>query len=117
MAPAYAGIVVVLRVNPPYPNYKPPWASVEDKKKAAEMRQAEPWLSEFWYMRARLVKSVTIPGNLTEDGEPETIEINYSPWALYELEGDETFDPRITMWATGQFGQRGEELFERAAKN
>jgi hypothetical protein len=68
-------------------------------------------------MRARLIKSVTIPGNLTDSGEPEVIDINYSPKALYDLEGDERFDPRITMWATGQFGLRGDELFERASKN
>jgi hypothetical protein len=117
LAPVYAGVEVVLRVNPPYPNYRPPWADIEDKAEAAGMRAAEPWLSEFWYMRARLIKSVTIPGNLTEGGEPEVIAINYSARALYDLESDEGFDPRITAWATAQFGMHNDELFERAAKN
>jgi hypothetical protein len=117
LAPAYEGITITLRVNPPYPAYRPPWADVEDRAEAAEMRKAEPWLAEFWYMRARLIKSVTVPGSLTDDGKPETIEINYDARVLYDLESDERFDPRITMWATAQFGERGDELFERAAKN
>lgn len=109
LAPEYAGIVVVVRLNPDFPAYTVPDPSTGSGP--------EVWQTEVMFRRARFVQRVLIPGRFTDDGQDVEVAIDQDPLKLYELETAEGFDPRITQWATTQVILRREELWQARLKN
>lgn len=105
LSPEYAGVQVVMRLNPPILDYKAPWDGVEDQAKREDMMQAEPWAAAFYVRRAMSFVSVVIPGKFTDDNLMEVVEINQAR-DLWVLESRSDFDPVITLWASGQWADK-----------
>ena len=104
LAPEYAGITVVVRLNPDFPVYEAP-------------AEAAPWQTELYFRRARFLLRVMVPGQFVDGGEALTIEIDGDARRLWELETAEGFDPRITQWATTEVVLHREQLWEDRLKN
>ena len=116
----YTGVIVTYRLNLPFIDYEFPWESVPDEKaretKRREILEAEPWMSEFFYLTARAVESVTFPAEYLGGGKDQTIETPDAK-ALYDLMHTPGFDQQIILWSQEQYQRERQAWLASETKN
>lgn len=81
----YPGLVLVLWLNTDSQDWQPP-------------QDAQPWDRYGWWQVSRIVERVIVPGDYSEDGEEQVIELPDQK-AVYDLSNADGFDPAILTWA------------------
>jgi hypothetical protein len=99
----YPGLLVRFWLNPTGEHYEPP-------------ENGEAWESSYWYGLGRAIQSITIPAEMTEDGEDVVIDVPDGK-ALYELVDTPGFDYQIVIWALGQYQEQRQARLQAELKN
>lgn len=99
----YPGLVVRCWLNVTYDDWEPP-------------EKPEKWDTLYYYGLGRLLETVLIPGEYTESGEAETVELPGGK-AVYDLEHTRGFDAVILTWAVEQLGRERQARYRAELKN
>ena len=116
----YPGMVVTYRLNLPYEDHEFPWEVIKDAKsqeqRKAEILEAEPWESEFYYYLGRIVVSVTFPAEFLGGGKAQTVETPDAR-AVHDLMFTPGFDQQIILWSQEQYQRKRTEWLASETKN
>lgn len=99
----YPGLRLVFWLNATDDEWKPP-------------QDAQPWDRFGYHQLSRMLEAVVIPGEYTEDGEEQRIDITDRK-AAYELEQADGFDPAILVWAVEAWRQQRLGWLQSESKN
>ena len=105
----YPGIVLTLWLNVDDQEWQPP--------KVLEGETANPWDRVGYWMYARMVERVVIPGTYTTDGEDVVYDVPDRQAAYTLLNQVEGFDPNILVWAVEAWRQKRAEWLASEVKN
>ena len=100
----YPGLVVTCRLNPPIMDWQAP------------AKPAGEWDELVYHSWARILQSVSVPAELTDNGEAEIIPIAEAK-DVYDLERRPDWDPQILLWAMGQYSRQRSKRLEAEQKN
>jgi len=99
----YPGLVVRCWLNLTYEPWEPP-------------ADPKPWDSLYYHGLGRIVEALVVPGEFTETGKAETVELADAK-RIYDLLNTPGFDQSIIVWAMSRYDQERQERYRAELKN